>query len=126
MSNEIINVKEYMEMLVLNVKEVFTSEVSSVKEQIKHLEDKLITRLDDHENDNAEIIKEFRSEIEKLKGKIKIIDGRVEAIEMKPVKDKAGEIDKFKNILLKVVYTAVATGFLGFITFLLLQYINSF
>ncbi|MDC7227530.1 MAG: hypothetical protein PQJ61_12265 [Spirochaetales bacterium] len=122
---EEINVQQYMEVLVSNVKELFSSEVSSVKEQISNLEDKLSQQLKHHEEQSESKIKQFEEEIICLKNKINNIDKRVEELELKPVQTKAGWIDKFGAVFQKVLYTAIASSLLGIIVYLVTQYFQS-
>ena len=120
--NEEVNIQKYMEVLVSNVKELFHSEVSSVKEQIKSLEDKMVTQLSNHEKESENQIKQFEEEIVYLKNKVNKIDKRVEELELKPVQTKAGWIDKFGGILQKVIFTAIASGIVALLIFLITEY----
>lgn len=113
--SEAIDYQKYMEVLVFNVKELFTSEVSSLKLQIKGLEDKLLIQLDSHERDSQKQIDEFRYDLGRVKDKVVDLDLRLNNLEIAPIKSKAENIDSFFLIFKKIFFTVVATGLVGII-----------
>ena len=119
-----VDIQNYMGLLVSNVKELFTSEMTTVKIQIKSLEDKLVTKLESHEIQSAEKLLSFENELICIKGKIIDIEKRVDDLELKPVKAKAGAIDDLSSVFKKLFYAAIAAGLVGFLSYLFIGYIK--
>lgn len=81
-----IDYKIYMDMLVNNVKEILTTEVSVIKDQIKNLENNITSKISNHEKESDRQIENINYEINCLKTKVGDVENRVSFLEMKPMK----------------------------------------
>ncbi len=119
-----IDFQTYMEVLVSNVKETVKIELTSVKQEIKNLEEKVITRIDLHEKESGNKITNIEEELDCLKTKVSSIENRVEALELKPIKDNSETIEKFKSTFKKILYTTLAGGIITFILYLIKMFLG--
>lgn len=120
------------------------TKLEAVKDKISNIDEKLTNRMDDVEkklNNHCEdedeinsVLDEHDKSIEKAKGYIErihvlekkytILEGRVDELEKTPIRSKAKIIDDFLKTFKNILFTALATGLIGFLGYLLITYIK--
>lgn len=120
------------------------TKLEAVKDKISNLDEKMTNRVDlvenkidehcEDEDDINDVLDEHDKSIEKAKGYIErihvlekkytILEGRVDELEKIPIRSKAKIIDDFLKTLKNIIFTAFATGIVGFIGYLLITYIK--
>lgn len=120
------------------------TKLESVKDKIGNIDEKLTNRvdvvekkIDNHCNDEDSIndtliehdkklenAKSYIDRIHKLETKYTQLEIRVDQLESKPTKSKAQFVDDFFKILKNIFFTILATTLVGFIGYLIVNYIK--
>lgn len=109
-----------------NIDEKLTNRVDELEKKIdNHCEDEddINELLDEHDK-SIQNAKNYIERIHKLEKQYTILEGRVDELEKKPIKSKAKIIDDFLKTFKNILFTALATGLIGFLGYLLITYIK--
>ncbi len=109
-----------------NIDEKLTNRVNELEKKIENHcedEDEINQTLTEYDK-KWETTKAYVERIHKLEKQYTILEGRVDNLEKLPIKSKAALIDDFFKIIKNVLFTALATGLIGFVGYLLITYIK--
>lgn len=109
-----------------NIDEKLSNRVNDIEKKLEnHCDDEggINDVLNEHDK-KLEAARGYVERIHKLESKYTILEGRVDELEKKPIKSKAAVLDDFFDITKKVLFTAIATGLVGFLGYLLITYLK--
>lgn len=112
---------------ISNLDEKMTNRVDLVENKIdEHCEDddNINTILDEHDK-KIENAKSYIQRIHALEDKYIVLEQRVDQLQKKPIEQKAAVIDDFFRTFKNIAFTALATGIVGFLGYLLITYIKA-
>lgn len=112
---------------ISNLDEKMTNRVNLVENKIdEHCEDddNINTILDEHDK-KIENAKSYIQRIQALEDKYIVLEQRVDQLQKKPIEQKAAVIDGVSTAIKNAFMLAIGVSAVGFIGYLILQYIRS-